>query len=207
MTDVFIRSAEFELRDDGRTLSGRIVPYGEVASIVERDEATSELLRYREQFLPHSFAAMAQGFRARGGDRSQRSNMFVPLLIDHSDRFDDMIGHAVELNDEDDGAYATFRLYDDERITKIRSVLSESHTGLSVSFRDIRPPKDIGGVISRVQVGINHVAATPRPAYANARIESLRNDGENTVLDTPRLNDVREWLQSQRPTVANESEE
>lgn len=198
MSDVFIRSAEFELRDDGRTLSGRIVPYGEVASIVERDESTNDVVRYREQFLPHSFAAMAQGFKARGGDHSQRSNMFVPLLIDHSDRFDDMIGHAVELNDEDDGAYATFRLYDADNITKVRSILTESHTGLSVSFRELRPPKLIDGVVSRVQVGINHVAATPRPAYANARIESMRNDGGETVIDTPRLNDVREWLQSQR---------
>lgn len=200
MTDVFIRSAEFELRDDGdgRTLTGRIVPYGEVASIVEVDEATNDLVRYREQFLPHSFAAMAQGFKARGGDRSLRSNMFVPLLIDHSDRFDDMIGHATELEDQEDGAYATFRLYNDERLTKIRSILSESHTGLSVSFRDIRPPKIVDGIISRVQVGINHVAATPRPAYSNARIDSLRESRETNVLETPLLNDVREWLQKQR---------
>lgn len=195
---MFIRSAEFELRDDGRTLFGRMVPYGERASIVEVNESTNEIERYTEQFLPHSFAAMAQGFRARGGDRSKASNMFVPLLMGHSDRFDDMIGHAVELTDEEDGAYATFRLYADERIEKIRSVLSESHTGLSVSFRDIRPPRTIDGVISRVQVGINHVAATPTPAYPGARIESLRNESDDAPIETPALNTVRQWLQEQR---------
>jgi HK97 family phage prohead protease len=198
MTDMFIRSAQFELRDDGRTLFGRVVPYGETADIVEVDESSKDMVRYREQFLPHSLAAMAQGFKARGGDRSKSSNMFVPLLIDHNDRFDDLIGHAVELTDEDDGAYATFRLYDDDRITKIRSILTESHTGLSISFKDLRNPRIIDGVVSRVQVAMNHVAATPRPAYANARIESLRNDSTDNVPETPLLNSVREWLQAQR---------
>lgn len=193
----FIRSADFELRDDGRTLTGRIVPYGEVADIVERDPDTNELVRYREQFLKHSLAAMAQGFTARGGNRSRASNMFVPLLIDHSDRFDDMIGHAVELTDRDDGAYASFRLYEDDRLTKIRSVLTESHTGLSVKFLDVRNPRVIDGVVSRVQVLVSHVAATPCPAYASAGIESLRSTDER-VAETPRLNSVREWLNEHR---------
>jgi HK97 family phage prohead protease len=202
----FIRSAEFELRDDGRTLFGRVVPYGEVASIVEVDESTKDLVRYREQFLPHSFAAMAQGFKARGGDRSQRSNMFVALLMNHSDRLDDMIGHAIELDDRDDGAYATFRLYDDDRITRIRSILTESHTGLSVSFAELKPARIIDGIVSRVQVAINHVAATPTPAYSGARIESMRST-EEMCVETPRLNNVREWLQEQRKLPVRESHE
>lgn len=192
MNSTFIRSAEFQLRDDGRTLTGRMVPYNEVADIVELDEESGELVQYREQFLPNSLMAMVQGFQARGGK-------FVPLLIDHQDKFDNMIGHAVELRSENDGAWGSFRLYDDERIKKIRSVLTESHTGLSISFRDTRAPKVIDGVISHVQVHVGHVAATPLPAYSKATIESLRDSG-NHLVDGPRpcLDDVKAWLQQER---------
>jgi phage head maturation protease len=198
MSDTFIRSVDFSLRDDGRTLTGRIVPYNEVADIAEIDNE-GNLARYREQFLPHSLAAMVQGFIARGGDASKRSNCFVPLLIDHRDNFDSMIGQAVELTDADDGAYATFRLYDDDRMTKIRSVLSESHTGLSVMFRDTRPPKMVNGIVSRVQVHIAHVAATATPAYATAGIDSIRST--EPVYETPRLQSVKEWLAEQRASA------
>lgn len=196
MSDTFIRSVDFSMRDDGRTLHGRIVPYGEVADIAEVDETTNEIVRYREQFLPHSMAAMVQGFIARGGDASKRSQCFVPLLIDHKDNFDSMIGQAIELTDENDGAYATFRLYDDDRMTKIRSVLTESHTGLSVMFRDTRPPKIVDGIVSRVQVHVAHVAATATPAYAMAGIDSIRS-GE-IPHETPHLLSVRQWLDEQR---------
>lgn len=198
MKNMFIRSADFELADDGRTLTGCIVPYGQVADIVELNDE-QELVRYQEQFLPHSLAAMAQGFQHRGGRFA--NGQFVPLLIDHKDRFDNMVGHATELRDEDDGAYASFRLYDDDRITKVRSVLTESHQGLSIAFRDVREPKVINGVISRVQVFVGHVAATPSPTYAGAGITDIRSDG-SVIVETPKLNDVRSWLEQQRSKVA-----
>lgn len=196
MKSTFVRSADFELRDDGRTLAGKIVPYGEVANVVELDDETGELVRYQEQFLPHSLAAMAQGFQSRGGKFA--NGQFIPLLIDHNDNFDNMIGHAVELRDEDDGAYASFRLYDDARITKIRSVLSESHTGLSVAFRDVRNPKLIDGIVSRVQVFVGHVAATPSPAYPSAAITAMRSDETPTEYERPILTSVKAWLDEQR---------
>jgi phage head maturation protease len=195
MSDTFIRSVDFSMRDDGRTLHGRIVPYGEVANIAEFDDEKQEIVRYQEQFLPHSLAGMVQGFIARGGSSSKRSQCFVPLLIDHKDNFDSMIGQATELTDEDDGAYATFRLYEDDRMTKIRSVLTESHTGLSVMFRDTRPPKLVDGIISRVQVHIAHVAATATPAYSLAGIDSIRSG--DPVPDTPQLQAVRDWLNAE----------
>jgi phage head maturation protease len=194
----YFRSAEFELRDDGRTLAGRIVPYGEVTTVVEMDEEKGEMVRYQETFLPHSLAAMAQGFRSRGGKFG--NGQFIPLLIDHNDNFDSMVGHAVDLRDEDDGAYGEFRLYDDDRLTKIRSVLSESHTGLSIAFRDVRAPRIIDNVVSRVQVFVGHVAATPTPQYQGALITGMREQGP-TELITPRLNDVRAWLAEQKPVT------
>lgn len=193
----FIRTAEFAIRDDGRTLDGRIVPYGEVASIVELDQETNQVVRYQEQFLRHSLAAMAQGFKARSG-----KGLHVPFLIDHNDSFQNLIGHAVELDSRDDGAYATFRLYDDTNIVKIRSILNESHTGLSIAFKDTREPKLLDGVVSRVQVFVGHVAATPSPAYATAGISSMRSTDETPMAVTPSLDDVKAWLQQQRQGVS-----
>jgi phage head maturation protease len=195
MKSTFIRSADFELRDDGRTLTGCIVPYNEVANVVEVDNETNQLVRYQETFLRHSLAAMAQGFAARGGKFA--NGQFIPLLIDHNDNFDSMVGHATELEDRDDGAYASFRLYNDDRITKIRSVLTESHTGLSISFRDVREPKLVNGIVQRVQVFVSHVAATPSPAYQGAGILALRSNDEIETV-TPKLNSVKEWLAANR---------
>lgn len=188
----FIRTAEFQLRDDGRTLDGIIVPYGEVADIVELDD-NGDVIRYREQFLPHSLYNMAQGFKTRGG-----RGMNVPLLIDHNDSLEHVAGFATMLESHDDAARATFRLYDDVNIVKVRSILSESHTGLSIGFRDIREPKLIDGIVSRVQVFVGHVAATPVPAYANASIGSIRSN--DSVVESPRpsLDDIRAWLEDQR---------
>lgn len=190
-TNLHIRTAEFELRDDGRTLEGRIVPYDEIATVVEFDAEANAMVRYQETFAKHSLAAMAQGFAARGGKFA--NGQFIPLLIDHNDKFDNMIGHAVSLDDRDDGAYAAFRLYEDSRIQKIRSVLKESHTGLSVSFRDVRAPKIINDVVHRVQVFVAHVAATPSPTYQGAGILAMRSSDEMEPI-TPLLNGVKEWL-------------
>lgn len=190
---VFLRTAEFSLRDDGRTLDGMIVPYGESTDIVELDES-GDIVRYREQFLPHSLYNMAQGFKTRGA-----RGMNVPLLLDHNEgSLERLAGFAVNIESKDDGAYGTFRLYDDANITKVRSILSESHTGLSIKFRDIRDPKLIDGVVSRVQVFVAHVAATPTPAYANAGIGSIRSTGEVVEAPSPALAEVRAWLASER---------
>lgn len=187
----YIRTAQFALRDDGRTLDGLIVPYGEVAHVVEVDDA-GDVIRFEEQFLPHSLANMAQGFKARSG-----KGMQCPLVLDHDESMETTVGFATMIESRDDGAYGTFRLYDAANIVKIRSMLKESHTGLSVKFRDIREPKLIDGVVSRVQVFIRHVAATPTPTYANAAIGSIRS---NEVVESPRpaLDDVRAWLAAQR---------
>ena len=199
----FIRSAQFEMRDDGRTLTGCIVPYGQIAEIVEYDDERAALVRYAETFLPHSLAAMAQSFRARGG-KMPGTGQYVPLLLDHNDSFDSRIGYATELTDEEDGAYATFRLYDANDITKVRSILNESHNGLSVAFKDIKEPKINGGVISRVQVFLGHVAATPTPAYSGAMITGMRSGDSVPEMVRPNLSSVREWLANERKPAASE---
>ena len=187
-TTRFICESQMELfeRDDGRTLEGRIVPYGEVAEIAEMQDG--QIVRYREQFLPGSLARQAQGISRRG------NGAFVWLNLDHAMDFDSKIGHCISMRSENDGAYAAFRLYPGNDLEKVKGMLRESHTGLSINFGDFRPPKLIDGVVSRVQVILDSVAATPTPAYAGAGITSMRSFQGEQVIDTPGLTRVREML-------------
>src|SRR5580765_4841926 len=108
----FVSCEGFQLRgDDGRTLEGMIVPYDQVATVVEPDE-TGKLVKYQEQFLRGSLAAMAQGFKARG-------MLDMPLLMGHEQNFSNTIGFATGLESTDDGAFASFRIYDDANLVKI----------------------------------------------------------------------------------------
>jgi len=177
---------------DGRTVEGRIVPYNQTAIVRERNNRTGELEEYREQFLYGSCAAMCQSAARRGNAG------WIMLLIDHEPNdFSAKAGYAKELREEKDGAYATFRLYESRDLDKTVSMLRESHTGLSVNFADRVPPDIRDGVISRRQVHIDHVAATPTPAYAGALITNMR-EIDIISADTPHLDAVKQWLEESR---------
>jgi HK97 family phage prohead protease len=178
---------------DGRTVEGRIVPYNQIETVVQRDQATGELVKFKEQFLPGSCLAMVQAAQKRG------SASWIALLMEHNEYdFDANVGFAHSLESREDGAYAVFRLHDGNDLPKVRSMLRESHTGLSVSFADTRPPKIEDGLVSRRQVHINHVAATPTPVYSGAKVLAMRADNDDGILstihDTPNLDSVKEWL-------------
>jgi HK97 family phage prohead protease len=192
----FIPCDGFNLRDDGRSLEGCIVPYGQVATVVEPDE-TGKLVKYQEQFLRGSLAGMSQGFKARG-------LLDLPLFLGHEETMENRIGYATGLEDREDGAWAAFRIYDNSNLVKIQSMLRESHTGLSVKFRDVRAPRQLDGVISRVQVFVRHVAATPVPTYAGAGITAIRSQDEAQEAPRPSLEAVRAWLTQERQNGAQD---
>ena len=188
---------EWHLRsdNDGRTVEGRIVPYMEPADIVERDTDTGGWKEYKEQFLPRSCLAMSQVIHRRG------NGAFIAFLMDHEEHdFDAKIGYAANLEDREDGGWATFRLYQSRDIEKVTCMLNESHRGLSINFADVKPPKMIDGVVSHVQVHIDHVAATPTPCYAGAGIRGIRaiDDTSLMVPPTPNLDQVMQWLEELR---------
>lgn len=190
---------EFSLRDDGRTVEGRIVPYSDVTTVVDWHPVSGKVEQFREQFLPASFVSAVQLAERRGNAG------FISLNLEHNESIrEGRIGYATTLTEKDDGAYATFRLYERDDIRQVQSMLRESHTGLSVKFADIRAPHIRGDLVSHVQVAIEHVAATPIPAYANAGILALRDgvedDGLVTQMDAgrPNLDAVRQWLAEMR---------
>ena len=186
---------EWEIRSDsdGRTVEGRVIPYNEVVTIRDMD-ATGQIIEFREQFLKGSCLAMAQACEKR------RNASFIAYLLDHNETsLSHRIGYAQWIRDAKDGGYAGFRLYPGPDLEKIQAMLRESHTGLSVKFADTRPPKLVDGIVSRVQVHIDHVAATADPAYTGAQVLAMRNDEAVAVeYGTPKLDEVTAWLEAMK---------
>jgi hypothetical protein len=179
------------IRDDGRTIDGRIVPFGEVATITERD-AAGEVVTYRERFLPGCTTYVRQQAAAQG----RGGPTWVALKLEHDAGFGARIGFVKTLEERGDGVHATFKLYDSVDLVKVRSMLSESHTGLSVEFADRVEPVVENGVTCRVQVYLGAVAATPVPCYAGAGITAMRA-GDGFSTGTPNLDAVTAWLAEQ----------
>lgn len=203
MTNEFSRHFDvMAIRDDGRTVEGRIVPYADVTEVVDIHPQTGKLAKYREQFLPNSFTHAVQYARSRGNAG------FIHLNLEHVEELSARIGYAKSLDERDDGVYASFRLYASRDLEKVQSMLEESHTGLSVKFADVRPIRMVDDIVSHVQVALVHVAATPQPAYRNAKVLAMRGaDDDDTQISqvdmpTPNLDDVRQWLASMKGASA-----
>ena len=182
---------EWHERGDGRTIVGRMVPYNEVAEITERHKETGEIVTFREQFLPKSCMGMVQAAEQRGGNAG-----WIKLRIEHTDDFQSWVGYADSLRDASDGGYATFRLYESMDLDKVRSILKETHHGLSVNFGARATPLMLDGVVSHRQIHVEHVAATPVPCYSGAKILAMRDGIDDAVseIGTPHLDSVRAML-------------
>jgi uncharacterized protein len=177
----------FEVRDfnepgDGRTVYGRIVPYGDVISYVDPYDGGAVK---RERFV--------KGVFARQSDQGAWSR--VVLTFQHHDGFTNTIGYGRRIDERDDGAYATFRLYEADA-AKAREMIETGHDGLSVEFEPRGTEElDAQGVIVRRRVHLRRVGITNDPAYQRAEVLSVR---ERSDVPTPRLDEVRAELERLR---------
>jgi len=179
--------ASLELSADGREVFGRMFPLNEVAHI--RELLDGQLDEYDESFDPGCTVRMQQTAKRRGG-----SPAWIGFTLDHERAFDHRLGFCTELTERDGGAYGRFKLYDDPtRLDKVRSMLAESHTGLSIEFTDVAPPIIDGNLRRRRQIHISHVTATPIPVYSSAKILAVRSD-DDPLGGTPNLDRVRALL-------------
>ena len=179
----------FEIRDfaddgDGRTVYGRIVPYGEIIEFVDRYD--KDLIK-RERFQPGALEPQTRG----------QAWTRVVLSFEHSDGFSNTIGYGRRVEERADGAYATFRLYAADA-GKAAEMIRESHKGMSLEFEPVRSGND-AGVITREQVHVRRVGVVPDPAYLGAQVLALRNrDFASESVATPHLDAVRETLAALR---------
>lgn len=195
MANVYMRQfpAEFAVGDfdaegDGRTVLGRIVPYGETISFVDPyDDGKIK----RERWVPGAFAKQTSpGAWSR-----------VLLSFQHEDGFANTIGYGREVQDRPDGAYATFRLYEADA-GKAREMMQQSHRGLSVEFESRgRDETDTDGTVIRRNVRIRRVGITNDPAFAGAKVLAVRESSvdlhapdEPDQVATPHLDAIRAEL-------------
>jgi hypothetical protein len=177
-----------EVREDGREVYGRMVPIGVRAHVRETVE-DGTIDEYDEEFLPGCTERMRQVAKRRGG-----APAWIRFTLDHESQMDARLGFCSAMTESDDGAYGTFRLYDGPHLAKARSMLAESHTGLSIEFADVAPPRVTGDLRQRRQINIAAVTATPIPVYADAQILALRSDAVPELVGTPNLDAVAAML-------------
>lgn len=182
---VYLRQFDdaFTVDGDGRTVVGRIVPYNEVVEFVDPWDGMKVK---RERFVPGAFAKQSSpGAWSR-----------VRLSHEHDEGFENNIGYGRSIEDRDDGAYASFRLYETDA-AKAREMIEHSHGGLSLEFEPRgRDKEDTDGVIVRDSVHVRRVGITNDPAYRGAKVLAVRERSAEPA--TPHLDDVRAWLDELR---------
>lgn len=157
-----------DLSLDGRTVEGVVVPYEQPAEVAD-DYGPSPV--YREVFTETSFARQLQGFAARPGLVKR-----VALNLDHRRELDRQIGWLDAATSTPAGLVARFGLYPTANLDLVRSMLAETHSGLSVECALHKSRTRPDGVVERRVVELVGVAATPTPAYVGAGITALRDD-------------------------------
>lgn len=168
------RRFAFELRDagdDGRTVYGRVVPYGETIEFVDGLENGQPIIK-RERFIRGSLARQSKAWH------------LVMLSFEHLPGFANTVGYGRKLEEADDGAYATFRLYERDA-AKAREMLVESHKGLSLEFRALQDRLAADGVIERLRVHVEAVSMVADPAYIGAQVLAIRSNQLATAGDVP----------------------
>ncbi len=158
-----------DVKPDG-LVEALIVPWDRWVDVTEpHPTRENSIVQYRESF-------------ARGAlDRAAKSPGRIGLAFTHSDAFADRLGFGVELRDSQEGAVATFQLYQSVR-DKALDMLRSSHSGMSMTFRSLRPsfqtPDRSGVDVVRSQVHLRYVAATDCPVYEDAQVLALRDQAQ-----------------------------
>ncbi len=147
------------LEVEGRTIFGRVVPYGEVATVSDGGPP------YRESFERGVFARSI----------SERGNK-VLLRVEH-ERRSLPAGQAVEWEERSDGLHGAFLTADTtlgrDTLELVRSGMLDS---FSVGFRPI-PGGSMqrNGVTVRTEAAIREVSIVDVPAYAGASVVGVRS--------------------------------
>lgn len=165
MEGLFIRAIATDLEiasGDGRTVFGKLAPYGELAEV---DDGFGP---YIETFDAGCFRGITRAGHAR----------FLRVHLEHDGRW---IGRGDMWDDRLDGLYATMKLDATEAGREAAWKIRDGQTpGLSLAFSGPSGPTeqlpDGRTVVHRRRVrNIHHVALCAVPAYASAQVESLRS--------------------------------
>jgi HK97 family phage prohead protease len=148
-------------RSDGRTLEALVVPY-DVPTVLSDNGGP----RYEETWR---YGAFEEQIRAANGPK-------VFVNVEHEQGIRGVVGHGIELREEQSGLHGVFELHEsDDGRKALHLVRAGLLTGLSleaIALRSIRR----GGAVERVKARLDAVALTRRPAYKDARVLAVRGN-------------------------------
>ena len=153
--------AELHASGDGRTIEGRAVPYGVIASVVDPGRGPS----YREGFAAGAFRRVAKAASR------------ILLRYEHRDDLMSVIGPAEDLEEREDGLYGSWRATGAPGDHALALIEAGVLTGLSVGFVPLRRDRaEADGVIWRRSCHLEEVSLTMSPAYAESRVLAVRHE-------------------------------
>ena len=145
---------------DGRTIEALVVPYN-LPTVLSDNGGP----RYEEMWR---YGAFEEQIRAADGAK-------VFVNVEHEQGIRGVVGHGIQLREEQSGLHGVFELHESEDGRKaLHLVRAGLLTGLSleaIAQRSIRR----GEVVERVKARLDAVALTRRPAYKDARVLAVRN--------------------------------
>lgn len=152
--------------DRPRMLTGRIVPYGEVADVVDYVDGRPDL--YREGFRSGAFAPQLKA----GVKRSK-----IGLVHKHDGSGLGFLGPFEDLRESGDGLWGDVRILP-SRVDDVDALLKAGVDELSVEFRlartDDHTSIDDTGVRWRCHAHLDGVALEPTGAYRSAQVLQFR---------------------------------
>jgi HK97 family phage prohead protease len=165
--------AELEIRSDGRTLEGTIVPYGQSAHITEYGKS------YVEVFHRGAFA----------GERPAA----VPLTRLHPRSGAELpIGVGVEFADDGIRLRGAFHVSDIPEGNEVLQLARDKvPLGFSVGFVDVQSRWIGRDRVERLRANLDHVAVVRSPAYREALVTAVRGAQSRTEASTPLLGIAR----------------
>jgi HK97 family phage prohead protease len=144
---------------DGRTLEALVVPYN-VPTVLSDNGGP----RYEETWR---YGAFEEQIRAADGAK-------VFVNVEHEQGIGGVVGHGIQLREEQNGLHGVFELHESEDGRKaLHLVRAGLLTGLSLEALALRSIRR-GEAVERVKARLDAVALTRRPAYRDARVLAVR---------------------------------
>lgn len=192
-TTLVVRHEDDE--DDGRTLVGLAVPFGDELDVSDFWDDYTEVFRR---------GAFAKTIR--------EASRPVPLLVSHEHRTLP-IGAATKLVETNDGLAAEFHLSRTARADEVLALVTDGAlSGLSIGFEPVkqnvtkgsaREPAADRDLVERTEVSLREVSVCNFPAFATAGVTGVRDEGthpslaslaaERGRLDTERSSHLDRW--------------
>jgi len=170
MSDALERSMDLQVRSDGRTVYGIVMPYNVETRV--NDGAGP----YIEVFRKGAYAKTVQ-------ERSDK----VRLVVNHDKHGQLPVGRSEVLREDAAGLYGEFRVSTTPAADEVLALARDGAVDFSAGFIPIIPsanaPIPTSGIVERTEAKLDHVAVVGFPAYEGARIMGVRSELDPEEFD------------------------